>query len=185
MSDNPLFAYIKYTAIPSSSFLAKAKKNQRIRNFICYLVPKSMESDKEYTLKSTNPLPSEYVRIRYECGFGKVSIKQAQDSLANSIYCVSIYDSQKLIGLGRIIGDGVLFFSVSDVLVDPSMRGRGLGKMIMTKLVSYLEETANSLSTISLLAAPGRESFYTKFGFELCPNRFFGNSLCYLKLVEK
>ena len=142
----------------------------------------SMES--EFTLKLEKPAPQEYLHLRALSGFGEITLEQSKDSLNNSLFCVSIYHMDKLVGLGRIVGDGVLFFYISDVLASPHMKGYGIGSLIMKELLAYLEKTANRLSTIALLAAPNQEDFYTKFGFEECPNRYFGKGLSYTKWVE-
>ena len=138
----------------------------------------------EFTLKLENPPPQEYVHLRALSGFGQITIEQSTESLNNSLFCVSIYHMDKLVGLGRIVGDGVLFFYISDVLVSPHMKGHGIGKTLMKEILTYLEKNVNGLSTVALLAAPHKESFYTQFGFELCPNKYFGQGLSYTKFVQ-
>ena len=34
----------------------------------------------------------------------------SEKALANTIYSVSVYDDDKIIGFGRLIGDGICFF---------------------------------------------------------------------------
>lgn len=138
----------------------------------------------EFKFVYDKPEPSEYIQIRSESGFGKISLSQSERSLDNSLFIVSVYQTKKLIGIGRIVGDGVLYFYISDVLISPDIKGKGVGGRIMEELISYLNKTANPLSTISLLAAPNKEDFYTKYGFELCPNEYFGKGLSYTKLVK-
>ena len=43
---------------------------------------------------------------------------------------------------GRIVGDGALNFEIVDVAVDPAHQGKGLGRQIMQKIVSWLDENA-------------------------------------------
>ncbi|OJJ15375.1 hypothetical protein BKI52_38830 [marine bacterium AO1-C] len=126
----------------------------------------------------------DYIRIRKEVGFGEVSPEQSQQSLDNSLFFVCVYQAEKLVGFGRVVGDGVLFFYISDVVVSPQAKGQGVGSMLMNEIISYLKKSATRLSTIALLTAPGKEGFYTKFGFEICPNKYFGQGLSYLKLIE-
>lgn len=140
--------------------------------------------NKEFQLSLQPPKPSAYIKIRKECGFGKVSLKQSETCLDNSLFLVSIYDSENLIGFGRVVGDGVLCFYIADVLVSPKMARKGIGKTIMKELMAYLRETANPLSTIALLATPDKEYFYSKHGFEVCPNKYFGKGMSYIKWVD-
>ena len=146
--------------------------------------PEIGKMKEEFTLTLDKPHPMAYIQIRKEVGFGEVTLQQSQDSLSNSLFCVSLYQAEKLVGFGRIVGDGVLYFYVSDVLVSPEMKGKGLGNKIMEELLSYLKRSATPLSTIALLSAPNREGFYQKHGFEICPNKYFGKGLSYTKLVQ-
>ena len=67
--------------------------------------------------------------------------------------------------MGRIVGDGGLTFQVVDIAVDPAHQGRGLGKVIVGKLVEHLREVAPAGAHISLLADGSAEHLYAKFGF--------------------
>ena len=73
--------------------------------------------------------------------------------------------NDKLIGLGRIVGDGSIYFYIQDIIVVPEYQGQGLGKVIMKELMQYLKDNANHNSLIGLMAAEGVEKFYHKFGF--------------------
>ena len=130
------------------------------------------------------PSAAAYLQIRDECGFGKVSLKQSETSLNTSLFMVSFYHSNELIGFGRIVGDGVLYFYITDVLVHPTMRGTGVGKSIMMELLAYLNDKANNFSTIAVIAFRNKESFYLKHGFELCPNDIFGAGLTYPMFLQ-
>ncbi|WP_282085308.1 GNAT family N-acetyltransferase [Aquimarina algiphila] len=139
---------------------------------------------KDFLVKKECPKPSAYIKIRKECDFGEVSPKQSETCLDNSLFFACIYESKELVGFGRIVGDGVLCFYIADVLVSPKMAGQGVGGMIIAALVSYLKEAATPLSTITLLAAPNKESFYSKYGFETCPNKYFGKGMSYIKWIN-
>ncbi len=38
--------------------------------------------------------------------------------------------------MGRIVGDGAINFDIVDVAVDPAHQGKGLGRLVMEKLVA-------------------------------------------------
>ena len=44
---------------------------------------------------------------------------------------MSIYDEEKIIGLGRIVGDGAISYVVNDIMVYLEYQGQGIGKLIM------------------------------------------------------
>ena len=52
---------------------------------------------------------SEYLNLRESVGWKKLTERQAELALENCIYCLSAYnDDGKLIGMGRIVGDGAV-----------------------------------------------------------------------------
>lgn len=136
-------------------------------------------------LSLEKPESSDYVKLRKSCGFGKVTPEQSNESLNNSLFFVSILHSNKLVGFGRVVGDGTLFFYITDVLVAPDRAGKGIGGMLMKEILSYLEKEANSLSTIAVIAFRDKEGFYKKYGFEACPNENFGAGLIYPVLFNQ
>jgi len=115
------------------------------------------------------PSPAEYVDLRERAGLSAKSVAAAKVGLPNSLYAVSIRANAKLVGMGRVIGDGACFFQIVDITVDPSYQGRGFGKKIMLKIDSYLKQAALEGSYVSMVA--DKPEFYEKFGYKLtAPN---------------
>ena len=75
------------------------------------------------------------------------------------------------IAMGRIIGDG-LYFTIVDVVVHPDYQGKGLGTLIITKLMEHIEQgvPAGGRVSIQLISEKGKEDFYIKQGFKLIPH---------------
>ena len=75
--------------------------------------------------------------------------------------------------MGRVVGDGFLYFYVQDVIVASSHQGKGAGLMIMEEIMSYLDRAAplKSGAFVGLMAAEGLDVFYSKFGFEIFPKQ--------------
>ena len=90
--------------------------------------------------------------------------KQALD---NTFYSVSIYDENKIIGYGRLIGDTICFMYIHDVMVLPEYQGQKIGTQIMNKLIDKVKEIKkeNPDIRVYLGASKGKEEFYKKFGF--------------------
>jgi N-acetylglutamate synthase-like GNAT family acetyltransferase len=82
-------------------------------------------------------------------------------AFSNSLYRCFVYDEGKLVGCGRVLGDGVDAAYLCDVAILPSHQGCGLGKAIVGRLV----ELARGHRKIILYAVPGKEDFYARFGF--------------------
>ncbi len=80
--------------------------------------------------------------------------------------------------MGRVVGDGAMYFYIQDIVVDPNYQNMGIGNILMEKIESYLAASAKQGSTISLLAAKDKENFYTKYGYILRPNDSLGHGMC-------
>lgn len=91
-----------------------------------------------------------------------------REILNKSSFVYSVSDQGKLVGMGRIVEDGVtcMFY---DIIVHKDYQGMGIGKMIMNNLLVFTED--KQFSSISLFADPDNKEFlipfYNKFGFEL------------------
>lgn len=73
---------------------------------------------------------------------------------------VFIYHDNNLIGCGRALSDGAYQAAVYDCAVLPEYQGKGIGKTIITHILSEL-----SNCNVILYATPGKEGFYKKYGF--------------------
>jgi len=116
-----------------------------------------------YELVEAFPGVDEYVHLRQATGLSLISREAAERGLPNTLYGVSILHGIKVIGMGRVIGDGGCFFHIVDIAVLPEYQGQGLGKRIMAAIMAYIQENALPTAYISLIAdAP---EFYRKYGF--------------------
>jgi len=100
-------------------------------------------------------------------GWGAYDENISKKSLDNTFYSVSIYDYDKIIGYGRLIGDTICFLYIQDVMVRPEYQGKKIGTLIMNKLLGKINEIKmeNPDLRVYLGASKNREKFYEKFGF--------------------
>lgn len=125
----------------------------------------------------------DFCLLQESVGFGKQNLKQTEICLKNSLYTISVEADNKIVGMGRIVGDGARNFYIQDVNVHPDYQGQGIGKAIVEKLLLYIENYTNNLNLtncrfqIGLMAAKGKESFYEPFGFRKRPNDSQGNGM--------
>ena len=85
-------------------------------------------------------------------------LKRAFESSYAVVY---VFDTDKLIGMGRALCDGEYQAAIYDMVVLPDYQGRGIGKEIIKRLSEQLP-----VENIILYAVPGREGFYEKCGFK-------------------
>ena len=90
-----------------------------------------------------------------------------EKAIKNSWYSNSIYDSNKLIGFGRVIADGVHHALIVDLIIHPDYQDQGLGSKLLDRLVTKC--TNSKIRDIQLFAAKDKFEFYEKFGFEKRP----------------
>ena len=100
-------------------------------------------------------------------GWGSYDEKVSEKALANTMYSVSVYDDDKIIGYGRIIGDGICFLYIHDVMVIPKYQNKKIGSQIMNKLLEKVNQIKieNPYVRVYLGASKGKEKFYQRFGF--------------------
>ena len=130
-----------------------------------------------YTLEHTTPSPEEYVHLRQLAGLTPMSLEAARIGLPNSVAAVTVRIDGTLTGMGRVIGDGGMFFQVVDIAVHPDHQRRGLGRKIMAALMQRLKTIAPTGAYVSLIADDGAERLYQEFGFQPTAPRSIGMSM--------
>jgi ribosomal protein S18 acetylase RimI-like enzyme len=76
--------------------------------------------------------------------------------------------SNKAIGMGRVISDGVSDGYIQDLMVLPEYRDSGIGRKLVETLLDYC--LLKKLTWIGLIAEPGQYGFYLNFGFKTLKN---------------
>lgn len=119
-----------------------------------------------YTLKNNQLSVENYQMLRGTTKWQKLPDQQVKEALSKDLYSVSIFSKNRLVGMGRVIGDGAIYFYIQDVVVHPSFRKKGVGSLIMKAIGAYLDDSAVNYAFIGLMAAKGSLGFYEKHGYE-------------------
>jgi ribosomal protein S18 acetylase RimI-like enzyme len=102
--------------------------------------------------------------LRKSIGWQPRSEKIWKEVLSKSSFVYSIWDGQRLIGMGRLVEDGIMCM-LYDVVVHKNYQNKGIGKMIVNKL---LEQTKNKkYCSIALFTDKDKAGFYKKLGFKV------------------
>ena len=127
------------------------------------------------------PNAEEFNNLTEMVGWGRREDDIVEEALKNTIYSLCVYDEDKLIGYGRIIGDKTIFLYIHDIMVIPEYQGKRIGSGIMNQLLEKIEEykKVNPNIRTYLGASKGREGFYEKFGFVVRPNEELGAGMIY------
>lgn len=124
-------------------------------------------SIKPYEMIERPPTVLEHKILWEAVGWGCVDIEMTERSIANSVYSVVVVTSdENVIGMGRIVGDGALYYYIQDVAVAPEHQNMGIGKQIIDKLLKYIHDHCSGAAFVGLFASQGKDKFYEQFGFK-------------------
>lgn len=90
-------------------------------------------------------------------------------ALSNSTSIGAYIQPHRLIGMVRILGDGIMTHFISDLLVHPEHRHKGVGHILIQsalKMIATKGTAKDGFSTVDLRAEPELEDFYTSCGFK-------------------
>lgn len=95
------------------------------------------------------------------------TLAQTQLALEHTVYSLSVYDDEKVVGMARMIGDYGLCYYIKDVIVRPEYQHKGIGKMLVNELLRFIRKNAltNTDVFVELCAVPEVAPFYEKLGF--------------------
>jgi len=100
---------------------------------------------KEIVVSEALPTVAEYIELRTRTGWGSTDQETAGKTLQAATFTVSLRCNDRLIGLARVMGDGILYFFLADLIVDPGFRGEKLGDRLMRLVTSDAPRPARRL----------------------------------------
>lgn len=114
----------------------------------------------------------DFIRLRIQAGFVEIPVEHARKALRNGLMNVSAIYNGELVGMGRLVGDGAMYWYLQEIIILPQFQRKGIGTMIVNHLVDYARENSatGKFTTIGGVSAKGKEPFYEKMGFEVISN---------------
>ena len=119
-----------------------------------------------YSVIERTPTVVEYNHVRQSSGLSVKDEVAVERGLAHTLYGVCIEYEGLTIGIGRVIGDGGLVIDVVDLAVTQDHWGKGVGKLIMDALMSYVDAHARPTALICLMTNRAITPFYETYGFK-------------------
>lgn len=134
------------------------------------------KSGKMILLKENNLDVDTYLYLRKTVNWKSLTYEQGKKAIDNSLYTVCAYYEDVPVGMGRIVGDGVVIDYIQDLVVNPTWQDKGIGRLIIENLISYVKKTKldDTEIMLCLMCAKGREKFYSKFQFISRPTDTLG-----------
>lgn len=105
--------------------------------------------------------------MRNTTSWNPLADETVEKGLSGDLFTVKVYDEKLIIGMGRVIGDGAIYFYLQDIIVDPAYQDQGIGHLIMERIEAFLREKAPQNAFIGLMAARGVRTFYQRYGYSI------------------
>jgi GNAT superfamily N-acetyltransferase len=110
----------------------------------------------------------EYKMLLNDVGWKLPSERLLKISLEKGINVKYVLDS-KTVGMASFVTNGGYAGLIMDVVVLKEHRGKGYGTILIESILNYIKSDLedNEEMMIQLLSAPGKQDFYSKFGFKV------------------
>ena len=120
------------------------------------------------------PTPEEFVKLRKIAGLQPKKITSAEKGIYNSLFWVTVRRRGKLIGMGRVVGDGGTVVQIADIAVDPKYQRMGYGELILNNIKDYILAEIPDDAFVCLFSEKAAITFYGSKEFELSEKRWPG-----------
>ena len=119
------------------------------------------------TVKHNELTAKEFIELWESVWDGAPTFEQVELGLKNTLFRVSVWDDDQVIGMARMNGDLGLNYYIKDVVVRPEYQGRGIGRMLINALLQFINDNGipGTEIFVELCAMPDKIPFYEKFGF--------------------
>lgn len=81
----------------------------------------------EYQLAENVLNAKDFIRLKVATGFKDRPIEQVEQALKNNLFDVTAVYNDEVIGMGRLVGDGVMYWYLQEIIVLPQFQGQGIG----------------------------------------------------------
>ena len=124
---------------------------------------------KQIEIRLVDSWPEDEIVALYKAaGWWKDSYDKAgipQLIVGSFVFAVAVdKKTEKAIGMGRVLSDGVSDAYIQDLVILPPYRGENIGKKLVHALVDHC--LSKGILWIGLIAEPGSSQFYTNLGFK-------------------
>lgn len=120
-----------------------------------------------WRLEDRLPTPREHRLLAEAVGWGEAfDWDSLPASLDGSTLGVVAASGERTIGMGRVVGDGVKYFAIQDLVIDPEFQRAGIGRALLERLLALIADRAPGAASVTLFASAAGESLYEAAGFQ-------------------
>ena len=120
----------------------------------------------DVVFKNQIPDASAYLELFNTTGWNdgyQANQAELQQATEHSWFMVSAYHNKQLVGVGRVVSDGVLYAMIYDLIVHPDLQNQGIGSRLLDQCLQACQQA--SIRSIQLFSAQGKVDYYQKRGF--------------------
>ncbi len=131
-----------------------------------------------YIVKEKFPTNKEFNKLFSSVNWGTRDVEKIEKHRKSSCYAICVYIGDEIVGMARIVGDGS-YYTIYDVVVDKHYQSKGIGRLIMERIILWYKSIEDDDTYLYLGASAGKEKFYEKFGFKVRPYGCVGAGMIY------
>lgn len=122
----------------------------------------------DYKLVENQLSAEDFLKLKVATGFKNRPIAQVEIALENDLLDIVAIVNNDVVGMGRLVGDGAMYWYLQEIVVLPEYQGIGIGTSIVNYLLEYIKKHTekDTFTCVGLTAAEGKETFYERFGFQ-------------------
>ena len=121
----------------------------------------------ELTIKHNELTAGQFIELWESVWGGAPTFEQTDLAMKNTLFRVSVFDSDRIVAMARMVGDLGLEYYIKDVVVRPEYQGKGIGRLLIGELMAFIDRSSVKGTTVfvELAAMPDKAKFYEKLGF--------------------
>ena len=119
------------------------------------------------TIKHNELTAGQFIELWESVWGGAPTFEQTDLAMKNTLFRVSVFDSDRIVAMARMVGDLGLEYYIKDVVVRPEYQGKGIGRLLIGELMAFIDRSSVKGTTVfvELAAMPDKAKFYEKLGF--------------------
>ena len=98
----------------------------------------------EYRLCENQLKAEDFIRLKVATGFRDRPIDQVERALQNDLLDIVAIHNEEVIGMGRLVGDGVMYWYLQEIIVMPEYQGKGIGTDSVNALLNHIQRNPDN-----------------------------------------
>jgi GNAT superfamily N-acetyltransferase len=111
------------------------------------------------------PTVDEHAHLFERVGWPWYGEEATRRALAGSSFGVVAERGRDAVGMGRVVGDGAVFFYLQDIVVEPEFQRLGIGSSLVSALLAQARRQKVAASFLGGFATPMAVDLYQRHGW--------------------